>query len=88
MFQRRTSIVDVGRNALKKSANAVRIFAEIEGLDKRAIYSKELARFPELKGVIPATKIEQYYNQKKTYYVNIGTHGFYLLGSKNPLKLS
>ena len=62
--------------------------AEIEGLDKRAIYSKELARFPELKGVIPATKIEQYYNQKKTYYVNIGTHGFYLLGSKNPLKLS
>ena len=33
MFQRRTSIVDVGRNALKKSANAVRIFAEIEGLD-------------------------------------------------------
>jgi len=62
--------------------------AEIEGLDKREIYSKELSRFPELKGVIPATKIEEYYNQKKTYYVNIGTHGFYLLGSKNPLKLS
>ena len=57
-------------------------------LDKRAIYSKELSRFPELKGVIPATKIEEYYNQKKTYYVNIGTHGFYLLGNTNPLNLS
>ena len=62
--------------------------AEIKDLDKRAIYSKELSRFPELKGVIPATKIEEYYNQKKTYYVNIGTHGFYLLGNTNPLNLS
>ena len=33
MFQRRTSMVDVSRNALKKSANAVRVFSEIEGLD-------------------------------------------------------
>jgi len=60
---------------------------EIEGLQKREIYSAELKRFPEIKGDIPATKIEQYYNKKKTYYVNVGTHGFYLLGSKNPLKL-
>lgn len=61
---------------------------EIKGLDKRQIYSKELSRFPELKGVISASKIEEYYNQKKTYYVNVGTHGFYLLGTENPLKLS
>ena len=25
--------------------------------------------------------------KKKTYYVNVGTHGFYLMGIKNPLKL-
>lgn len=60
---------------------------EIDGLDKRGIYAAELKRFPEIKGNIPATKIEEYYNRKKTYYVNVGTHGFYLLGSKNPLGL-
>lgn len=63
------------------------IKSEIEGLGKREVYSKELARFPEIKGVIPATKIEDYYNKKKTFYVNVGTHGFYLLGPRNPLKL-
>ena len=61
--------------------------SEISGLDKREVYTKERMRFPEIKGSIPATKIEQYYNKKKTYYVNVGTNGFYLLGRKNPLKL-
>ena len=61
---------------------------EIEGLDKKAVYTKEHSRFKEIKGEIPATKIEEYYNKMKTYYVNVGTHGFYLLGPKNPLKLS
>lgn len=61
--------------------------AEIADLDKRGKYAAELKRFKEIKGEIPATKIEEYYNKKKTYYVNVGTHGFYLLGSSNPLKL-
>ena len=64
-----------------------KIKEEVEGLDKRQIYSAELKRFPEIKGKINPTKIEEYYNKKKTYYVNVGTHGFYLLGKKNPLKL-
>ena len=58
---------------------------EIKGLDKKEIYSAELKRFPEIKGEIPSEKIEQYYNKKKTYYINIGTHGFYLMGPLNPL---
>lgn len=58
---------------------------EIKGLDKKEVYSAELKRFPEIKGTIPAEKIEQYYNKKKTYYVNVGTHGFYLMGPSNPL---
>ena len=61
---------------------------EIEGLDKKEKYKAELSRFKDIKGKIPATKIEEYYNKKKTYYVNIGTDGFFLLGSTNPLKLS
>lgn len=64
-----------------------KVLADIEGLDKRAKYSAEKARYKDIRGSIPATKIEDYYNKKKTYYVNVGTDGFYLLGTKNPLGL-
>lgn len=56
-------------------------------LTPRERYERDLATFPDIKGEIQASEIENYYNTKKTYYVNVGTHGFYLLGSKNPLKL-
>jgi hypothetical protein len=70
-----------------KFTKNTKIKGEIEGLGKRELYSKELSRFPEIKGEIAASKIEEYYNKKKTYYVNVGTHGFFLLGPSNPLKL-
>lgn len=54
----------------------------------KELYERDKKLFRDIKGEIPAVKIEQYYNKKKTYYVNVGTHGFYLLGKKNPLKLS
>lgn len=50
-------------------------------------YERDRDTFRDIKGEISATKIEDYYNKKKTYYVNVGTHGFYLMGSKNPFKL-
>ena len=50
-------------------------------------YKRDHGLFKEQKGSIPATKIEEYYNKKDTYYVNIGTHGFYLFGRRNPLQL-
>ena len=50
-------------------------------------YERDRDTFKDIRGEIPATKIEEYYNKKKTYYVNVGTHGFYLMGSKNPFKL-
>jgi len=81
-------IKSIWKNEPYKFTTNSKLKKEIEGLDKRAIYSKELSRFPEIKGNISAKKIEEYYNKKKTYYVNVGTHGFYLLGNKNPLKLS
>lgn len=61
------------------------IKAEIEGFNKKQIYEAEFKRFREINGLISPEKIEQYYNKKKCYYVNVGTHGFYLLGSSNPL---
>jgi hypothetical protein len=56
-------------------------------LTKKKQYERDLKTFPDIKGEIPATKIEAYYNKKDTYYVNVGTHGFYLLGTSNPLDL-
>jgi hypothetical protein len=50
-------------------------------------YERDRDTFSDIRGEIPAVKIEQYYNKKDTYYVNVGTHGFYLMGAKNPLKL-
>ena len=50
-------------------------------------YERDRDTFQDIRGEIPATKIEQYYNRKDTYYVNVGTHGFYLMGRKNPLQL-
>ena len=50
-------------------------------------YERDRDTFKDIRGEIQATKIEEYYNKKKTYYVNVGTHGFYMMGKKNPLKL-
>jgi hypothetical protein len=50
-------------------------------------YERDRDTFKDIRGEIPATKIEEYYNKKDTYYVNVGTHGFYLMGRRNPLKL-
>jgi len=48
-------------------------------------YEVDKKNFPDIRGEISATKIEQYYQKKKVNYVNVGSHGFYLLGSGNPL---
>ena len=56
-------------------------------LSKKQVYERDRDTFKDIRGEIPASKIEDYYNKKNTYYVNVGTHGFYLMGSRNPLKL-
>lgn len=61
--------------------------ARVGAATGREQYERDHKMFPELKGEIPSQKIEQYYNKKATYYVNIGTHGFYLFGTQNPLQL-
>ena len=54
---------------------------------KKKQYERDRDTFQDIRGEIPSSKIEQYYNKKDTYYVNVGTHGFYLMGPKNPLDL-
>ena len=52
--------------------------------DKKKQYEIDHANFPEINKIISGRYIEDYYNHKDTYYVNIGTSGFYLFGDKDP----
>lgn len=56
-------------------------------LTPRQRYERDYAAFPDIRGEISVEEIERYYNKKNTYYINVGTHGFYLMGKRNPLKL-
>lgn len=53
-------------------------------IDKRKQYAMDSTNFPEVNKLISGTYIEKYYNHKDTYYVNIGTSGFFLFGPKDP----
>jgi hypothetical protein len=55
---------------------------------KKQIYKAELEKFKELKEKLPGTVIADYYEKKKTYYVNVGTNGFYIFGKKDPNKIN
>lgn len=64
-------------------------FSSIEKYtDKHKQYKVDLAKYRDIKGEIPGNSIEHYYNRKDTWYINVGTHGFYLLGNSDPLKLN
>ena len=73
---------------LKRTPKDSRLTAQLNGLTKQQIYDIDKSKYIELKGDIPSAKIEQYYNKKDTHYVNIGTHGFYLMGNRDPFGLN
>lgn len=54
----------------------------------RTRYSTDLKTCPDIKLLLNSSAMSDYYNLKKTYYINVGTHGFYLLGNKDPLELN
>jgi hypothetical protein len=59
--------------------------------DKRVAYEKDIKQFGGQNEVhidIPASAICDYYNTKYCSYINVGTHGFYTLNGKDPLKLN
>lgn len=56
-------------------------------MTERERYERDRDLFHDVIGEIPASYIEDYYSRKKTDYVNVGTHGFFLMGSRNPFKL-
>lgn len=59
--------------------------------DKSAAYKIDIESFKgenEVHIDVPAKAICDYYNKKKTHYLNVGTHGFYLMNKLDPLKLN
>ena len=48
------------------------------------MYYQELEKFPEINELLDGSVISDYYELKDTYYINVGTNGFYLLGTKDP----
>jgi hypothetical protein len=62
-----------------------------KGISKDQAYKKDLAQFGgsnEVKINIPAKGISDYYNTKHCEYINVGTHGFFLLNKIDPFKLN
>lgn len=51
-------------------------------------YSRDLSICKDIRLQLPSDAMSKYYNIKDTYYINVGTHGFYLLGDKDPLGLN
>jgi hypothetical protein len=54
----------------------------------RERYSFDLKTCPDIKLLLPSDSMSKYYNLKKTYYINVGTHGFYLLGNTDPFDIN
>lgn len=54
----------------------------------RSRYERDLESCPNKYIDIPNDSMQRYYNHKNTHYINIGTHGFFLLGNVDPLGIN
>ena len=64
----------------------------VEGVaNKRQAYEKDIKQFGgqnEVKIPVPAKVMCDYYNLKDTHYLNVASHGFFLMNKRDPLKLN
>lgn len=58
------------------------------GKKLRERYDTDLANMRDIYFDLPNDTISKYYNIKNTYYINVATHGFYLLGRTDPANLN
>ena len=59
--------------------------------NKREAYEKDIKQFGgknEVKIPVPAKVMCDYYNLKDTHYLNVASHGFFLMNTKDPLNLN
>jgi hypothetical protein len=62
--------------------------AQVERIPKASRYKIDAANFQEIGGELPGSSVSDYYAMRDTYYVNIGTSGFYTFGTKDPNSLN
>lgn len=76
--------------ALRNDAAGNKILAP--GIKDKAIaYKKDIANFggdAEIHIRVSAKTVSDYYNKKGCHYLNVGTHGFFLLNGLDPLGLN
>jgi hypothetical protein len=64
----------------------------VEGVNnKREAYALDIKQFSgkdEIKIPVPAKVMCDYYNLKDTHYLNVASHGFFLMNTKDPLNLN
>ena len=58
------------------------------GKSLRERYQFDLDNCRDIFFPLPNSTMSKYYNLKNTHYLNVATHGFYLLGRKDPAGLS
>lgn len=59
--------------------------------DKKKAYEHDLKQFGAANEVhidVGGKAVSDYYNSKKCHYINVGTHGFFLLNTTDPLGLN
>lgn len=79
----------VRKDWLGKPLRSIPVDPRTLRMTKKAIYESDHRKFPDIYvHTIKPIVISRYYNIKETYYMNVGTHGFYLLGGKDPLGLN
>ena len=76
------------KTPLKRDARTQEEKQALNKIPPKKRYEIDHANFPEISKDISALYIAQYYNEKDTYYINVGTHGFYLMGPKDPFGLN
>jgi len=68
--------------SLQNKADGGKIYIGASNVSEAyAIDIKQFGGQNEIKIPVPAKAISDYYNSKKCHYINVGTHGFYLLNS-------
>ena len=60
-------------------------------VNRKQAYEDDIKKFGgqnEVKIPVPAKTMCDYYNLKDTHYLNVATHGFFLMNTRDPLKLN
>ena len=73
---------------LKRTPDTKELDALIGDMTREQIYRADLAQFPSFQFPVDARVLEKYHLEKKAQYINIGTHGLYMLGTADPLQMN